>query len=122
MIVSSHKIGGPKGVGALISRGAALMPAALIRGGGQEKGREFHGLLPRWRSDVRVAFRARAGNSYAGGRPCLSGEARRSSAIGQRGGLRGYRVGRIAVVSGSPLDRYPSALCPLSPENMRPDC
>ncbi|MCX8997798.1 cysteine desulfurase [Rhizobiaceae bacterium BDR2-2] len=38
MIVSSHKIGGPKGVGALISRGEILMPAPLIRGGGQEKG------------------------------------------------------------------------------------
>ncbi|WP_132956877.1 cysteine desulfurase family protein [Rhizobium sp. BK251] len=38
LIVSSHKIGGPKGVGALISRGEVLMPAPLIHGGGQEKG------------------------------------------------------------------------------------
>ena len=38
MIVSSHKIGGPKGVGALVARGEVMMPAALIRGGGQEKG------------------------------------------------------------------------------------
>lgn len=38
LIVSSHKIGGPKGAGALIGRGEILMPAALIRGGGQEKG------------------------------------------------------------------------------------
>ncbi|KNY16898.1 cysteine desulfurase [Shinella sp. SUS2] len=38
LIVSSHKLGGPKGAGALISRGEVLMPAPLIRGGGQEKG------------------------------------------------------------------------------------
>ena len=38
IIVSSHKIGGPKGAGALVSRGETMMPAPLIRGGGQEKG------------------------------------------------------------------------------------
>lgn len=38
LILSSHKLGGPKGAGALVSRGEVLMPAALIRGGGQEKG------------------------------------------------------------------------------------
>jgi len=38
LIVSSHKIGGPKGAGALVSRGEVLMPRPLIRGGGQEKG------------------------------------------------------------------------------------
>ncbi|KSV79609.1 cysteine desulfarase [Sinorhizobium sp. GW3] len=38
LIVSSHKIGGPKGAGALVARGEVMTPAPLIRGGGQEKG------------------------------------------------------------------------------------
>lgn len=38
LIISSHKIGGPKGAGALVARGEIMMPAPLIRGGGQEKG------------------------------------------------------------------------------------
>lgn len=38
LIISSHKIGGPKGAGALIARGEVMMPSPLVRGGGQEKG------------------------------------------------------------------------------------
>lgn len=38
LILSSHKLGGPKGAGALVARGEVMMPAPLIRGGGQEKG------------------------------------------------------------------------------------
>ena len=38
LILSAHKLGGPKGAGALISRGEVMMPAPLIRGGGHEKG------------------------------------------------------------------------------------
>jgi cysteine desulfurase len=37
-IVSSHKIGGPKGAGAVIGVTDLMMPAPLLRGGGQEKG------------------------------------------------------------------------------------
>jgi len=50
MIISSHKIGGPKGAGAVICRGEVLMPKPLIRGGGQEKGHRsgtenFHAVI-----------------------------------------------------------------------------
>jgi cysteine desulfurase len=38
LILSAHKIGGPKGIGALVSAGETLMPAPLVTGGGQEKG------------------------------------------------------------------------------------
>lgn len=38
LVLSAHKLGGPKGAGALVARGEAMMPAPLIRGGGQEKG------------------------------------------------------------------------------------
>ena len=37
-LVSAHKLGGPPGVGALIGRGAFPPEAALVRGGGQERG------------------------------------------------------------------------------------
>ncbi|MCZ2328244.1 cysteine desulfurase family protein [Bartonella sp. F02] len=37
-ILSAHKIGGPKGVGAFVSSGGLLMPQPLIIAGGQEKG------------------------------------------------------------------------------------
>lgn len=38
LIISSHKIGGPKGVGAVIAISDLMMPKALVLGGGQEKG------------------------------------------------------------------------------------
>lgn len=38
LILSSHKLGGPKGAGAVVGRSDLMMPSPLIRGGGQEKG------------------------------------------------------------------------------------
>lgn len=38
LIVSSHKIGGPKGAGAIIAKADLMMPSPLVVGGGQEKG------------------------------------------------------------------------------------
>ena len=39
LVLSAHKIGGPKGVGALVARDADILPDALVRGGGQERNR-----------------------------------------------------------------------------------
>ena len=36
--ISSHKLGGPQGAGALISRGDIHIAEPLIKGGGQERG------------------------------------------------------------------------------------
>ncbi|MCP4317178.1 MAG: cysteine desulfurase [Hyphomicrobiales bacterium] len=38
LLLSSHKIGGPKGAGAIVGVGEVMMPTPLIPGGGQEKG------------------------------------------------------------------------------------
>jgi cysteine desulfurase len=38
LILSSHKIGGPKGAGAIVAASDLIMPEPLITGGGQEKG------------------------------------------------------------------------------------
>lgn len=38
LILSSHKIGGPKGAGAIVAKADLMMPLSLVRGGGQEKG------------------------------------------------------------------------------------
>ncbi len=38
LFISSHKLGGPKGAGAIVSAGEIMMPRPLIPGGGQEKG------------------------------------------------------------------------------------
>ncbi|RFC66388.1 cysteine desulfurase [Fulvimarina endophytica] len=39
MILSAHKLGGPKGIGAIVLKSTSTRPYPLIRGGGQEKGR-----------------------------------------------------------------------------------
>lgn len=38
LILSSHKIGGPRGAGALVAQSDLMMPLPLISGGGQERG------------------------------------------------------------------------------------
>ncbi|WP_102958339.1 cysteine desulfurase family protein [Mangrovicella endophytica] len=39
LILSAHKIGGPAGIGAIVTRRSTLLPAPLVTGGGQERRR-----------------------------------------------------------------------------------
>ncbi|MGE0501797.1 MAG: cysteine desulfurase family protein [Rhizobiaceae bacterium] len=38
VILSAHKLGGPKGMGAIVGAGDLMMPSPLVTGGGQERG------------------------------------------------------------------------------------
>ncbi|MFI0845506.1 cysteine desulfurase family protein [Mesorhizobium sp. IMUNJ 23232] len=38
LVLSAHKIGGPKGAGAFVGKSDLMMPVPLVAGGGQEKG------------------------------------------------------------------------------------
>ena len=92
LILSSHKIGGPKGVGAIVAAADLMMPKPLITGGGQEKGHRagtenlagiagFGAAAAEARADARhadAAVRSRA----TGSRPicCGARPRRRSSA------------------------------------------
>ena len=62
LILSSHKIGGPKGAGALVARGEIMMPSPLIRGGGQERGHRSGTENAAALAGFAAAARAAAGN------------------------------------------------------------
>lgn len=86
LILSAHKLGGPKGAGALVSRGEVLMPRPLIHGGGQEKGH---------RSGTENVS-AIAGFAAAA-RMALDGMEQRNTAIS---GLRDRMEARMAEIAG----------------------
>ncbi|MCD2182098.1 cysteine desulfurase family protein [Rhizobium sp. GN54] len=99
LILSAHKLGGPKGAGALVSRGEVLMPRPLIHGGGQEKGH---------RSGTENAA-AIAGFAVAA-RAALDGMAER---VGQIARLRDHMEARMAEIAAAVVihGRDVSRLC-----------
>ncbi len=102
LIVSSHKLGGPKGAGALISRGEVLMPAPLIRGGGQEKGHRSGTENPAALAGFAAAARAAAADLT--GRNARIGALRDALESGMRAAtndvvIHGADVERIANTS-----------------------
>jgi cysteine desulfurase len=102
LVLSAHKFGGPKGVGVLCIRNAVAAPAALLRGGGQERG-------------FRAGTENVVGIVGAGVAATLAAErAARSGAIGDlrdafEGSLR--RAVPEVVIFGSESPRLPNTTC-----------
>jgi cysteine desulfurase len=101
LTLSAHKIGGPKGVGALVRRGDALHIAdPLIRGGGQERGMRA--------GTENVAGIAAFGAAAAAACESFASEAERMRGLrdGLEAGLKAISPG--AVIFGSGADRLPN--------------
>ncbi|MHC1549297.1 cysteine desulfurase family protein [Phyllobacterium sp. K27] len=99
LILSAHKIGGPKGVGAIIAVSDLIMPKALIRGGGQEKGHragtEALSLIVGFAAAARIARE----QVEQGGWPVLQ---RDKIELGLRA------IAPDAIIYGSDVDRLPN--------------
>jgi cysteine desulfurase len=104
LTLSAHKIGGPKGVGALIMRDEALhLSDALIRGGGQEHGARA--------GTENVAGIAGFGAAAAAAGRALAGESLRLAALRDRleEGLRASSPN--LVIFGAKGERLPNTAC-----------
>jgi cysteine desulfurase len=98
--ISSHKLGGPKGAGALIFASEAPRPAALIRGGGQERG---------WRAGTEnVAAIAGFGAAAAALTGGLDAEYRHARGLRDRFESELKRISPDAVVFGAESERLPN--------------
>lgn len=100
LILSSHKLGGPKGAGALVARGEVLMPAPLVRGGGQEKGHRSGTENPAALAGFAAAARAAADD--------LAGRNARIAALREciETGLR--QAASDVIVHGADVERLPN--------------
>jgi cysteine desulfurase len=100
LTLSAHKIGGPKGVGALIRRDEALQLEPLITGGGQERGARA--------GTENVAGIAGFGAAAAAVRASHAAERAHMAALHQRleAGLR--QATPAAVIFGAEVERLPN--------------
>ena len=101
LTISAHKLGGPKGVGALIRRREALHIAEpLIKGGGQERGARA--------GTENVAGIAGFGAAAEAGAKAIEREAAHMGALRDRleAGLK--RISPDAVIFGSESERLPN--------------
>ena len=101
MSVSSHKLGGPMGIGALIMRDGFQLPS-LIQGGGQERRRRA--------GTENVA--AIAGFAAAARRQGRSGDGGAAASRPARSGRGGdFSVTPDAVIVGAGAERLANTLC-----------
>ncbi len=104
LILSSHKLGGPKGVGALVAASPDVaVSQPLLRGGGQERGLRA--------GTENVAGIAGFGAAARAAVTELAGEARRLAKLRDELGAHVRRIAPDAVIFGADVDRLPNTLC-----------
>lgn len=101
MTLSAHKIGGPKGVGALVRRGEHIhLPEPLIRGGGQERGLRA--------GTENVAGITAFGAAAAAAQERREAEAKHMLALRNRVEAVVRELSPAAVIFGSEAERLPN--------------
>ncbi|MBS0565200.1 MAG: aminotransferase class V-fold PLP-dependent enzyme [Proteobacteria bacterium] len=106
-ILSAHKLGGPKGAGALLVRGGADM-ATLRAGGGQEKGR-------RSGTENLIGLMGFAAAAKAAGRDLERGEWERVRELRDRLEARLLDAAPESLIAGTDRARLPNTTCIVSP-------
>lgn len=101
--ISSHKLGGPQGVGALIVRDEGIRVPSLLRGGGQERGARAG-----TENVAAIAgFGAAADEAYR----ALTAETGRLSDLRDAAEIGIRAVAPDVVVIGAGVERLPNTLC-----------
>jgi cysteine desulfurase len=104
LILSAHKLGGPKGVGALVAASPAIAVAEpLLRGGGQERGARA--------GTENVAGIAGFGAAARAALAEIADEATRLGRLRDRLGAQISSVAPDAVVFGAAVERLANTLC-----------
>jgi len=102
LLLSAHKFGGPKGAGALVLLREGLHVEALLRGGGQERGRRA--------GTENVAALAGFGAAAAAVQPELAAEAARVAALRDGCEQRLKALAAEAAMFGADAPRLPNTL------------
>ncbi len=107
LVISAHKFGGPKGVGAMILNGERLRMEPLLKGGGQE--------MRRRSGTENVAGIAAMGAAIEAATADIGGEGRRLAALRDRMLARFRAIRPDLVVFGETAPRLSNTLCLAAP-------